>query len=31
LRNEFTMSFPTGVTISRETWALREVWDQVLS
>jgi hypothetical protein len=31
LRNEFTKSFPTGVSISRETWALREVWDQVLS
>jgi hypothetical protein len=31
LRNEFTKFFPTGVSVSRETWALREIWDQVLS
>jgi hypothetical protein len=31
LRSEFTTTFPTGVSISRETWVLREVWDQVLS
>jgi hypothetical protein len=31
LRDEFTKSFPTGVSISRETWVLREFWDQVLS
>jgi hypothetical protein len=31
LRNEFTTFFPTGVSIARETWVLREVWGQVLS
>jgi Domain of unknown function (DUF4286) len=31
LRNEFTQFFPTGVSLSRETLVLREVWDQVLS
>jgi hypothetical protein len=31
LRDEFTKFFPTGVSISRETWVLREIWDQVLS
>jgi hypothetical protein len=31
LRHEFSREFPKGVTLSRETWALREVWGEVLS
>jgi hypothetical protein len=31
LRDQFTRYFPTGVSISRDTWVLREIWDQVLS
>jgi Domain of unknown function (DUF4286) len=31
LREEFSREFPKGVALSRETWALREVWSEVLS
>jgi Domain of unknown function (DUF4286) len=31
LREEFTREFPKGVALSREIWALREVWGEVLS
>ena len=31
LRTEFSEAFPRGVTLSRETWILQEVWDEVLS
>jgi hypothetical protein len=31
LRHEFSQEFPKGVALSRETWALREVWGEVLS
>jgi hypothetical protein len=31
LRAAFIELFPTGVSVSRETWAVQEVWEQVLS
>jgi hypothetical protein len=31
LREEFSREFPGGVTLTRDTWALREVWGEVLS